>query len=230
MFAYPDCVVSSAVIYAEWPEFHEFQFIRQHLKPDDIVVDVGANVGHVLLLLADKVGPDKLIAFEPTPVTFMRLQENWALNGWPADELHQCAVGAQAGEMLIPDTASPVTTNSLTSAGGDVRRVPVAVKALDEMGDWLGSGAVGLLKIDVEGFEPDVFRGGASFLKQRRPRLIMFESLTGGLHPEIASGLDAAGYKVFELDKTGAPDFTRATAQNLFAAAVDQVNVLSAKV
>jgi hypothetical protein len=61
MWAHPDCVVSSSLIYADWPEYFEFQFIRRQLRTGDYVIDVGANVGHVLLLLADIVGPDKLI-------------------------------------------------------------------------------------------------------------------------------------------------------------------------
>ncbi|MGH7194367.1 MAG: hypothetical protein ACREJM_12680, partial [Candidatus Saccharimonadales bacterium] len=64
--AYPDCVVSSALIYSDWPEFHELRFLRKHLGADELVIDVGANVGHVSLLLADLVGPENVYAFEPT--------------------------------------------------------------------------------------------------------------------------------------------------------------------
>lgn len=216
MWAHPDCVVSSALIYSEWPEFHEFQFIRRRLKPDDAIVDVGANVGHVLLLLSDLVNPNHMIGFEPTPVTFGRLKENWALNGWAIGQLHQCAVGAEDGQLFIPDTPSPVTTNSLKSTRGD-HEVAVDVKPLDAMGDWLGKGPVGLLKIDVEGFEPDVVRGAMVFLKSRRPRLVMFESLDGKLDPQIANCFSAAAYHVFQLDPAGQPDFVNLNAQNLFA-------------
>src|SRR2546421_9815540 len=81
--AYPDCKISSALIYADWPEFYEIHFCRRHLELGDTVVDVGANVGHFSLLLADKVGPENLICFEPTPLTWQRLRENFELNGWP---------------------------------------------------------------------------------------------------------------------------------------------------
>ena len=91
--AYPDCVVSSALIYSDWPEFREFQFIRSVLKSGDVVIDVGANVGHVSLLLSDISGPENIFAFEPTPVSFRRLTENWQLNGWPTTNLFPHAVG-----------------------------------------------------------------------------------------------------------------------------------------
>src|SRR5207302_8222146 len=74
--AYPDCTVSSGLIYAEWPEFWELKFLRQHLQAGDVIIDIGANVGHFSLLLADVTGPENIFAFEPTPVSFRRLVEN----------------------------------------------------------------------------------------------------------------------------------------------------------
>src|SRR4051812_6040667 len=75
--AHPDCVVSSALTYAQWPEYHELQFIRRVLQRGQTVIDAGANVGHVSLLLSDICGGENIFAFEPTPVSFRRLCENW---------------------------------------------------------------------------------------------------------------------------------------------------------
>ncbi len=44
--AYPDCVISSALIYADWPEYLELMFLRKRLQHDQVLIDVGANVGH----------------------------------------------------------------------------------------------------------------------------------------------------------------------------------------
>ena len=74
--ANPDCVVSSALIYADWPEYHELQLLRKYLHQDDFLLDVGANVGHLGLLLSDVVDPNRIVAFEPTPITFRRLNTN----------------------------------------------------------------------------------------------------------------------------------------------------------
>src|SRR5690242_1881371 len=70
--AYPDCVISSALHYADWPEFAELQFCRSQLQRGDVVWDVGANVGHFSLLMADIVGPENLHGYEPTPVAWRR--------------------------------------------------------------------------------------------------------------------------------------------------------------
>jgi FkbM family methyltransferase len=214
--AHPDCVVSSALIYADWPEFHELQFIRSNLRESDVVLDVGANVGHVSLLLSDIVGWKNLFAFEPTPLTYSRLVDNWKLNGWTSENLYHMAVGSEAGEVAIPDVKTPNTVNSILSNKEGVATVIVPVRPLDDLRErW--KARVGFMKIDVEGYEPQVFAGATRFLQDDRPRLIMFESLDRAPPREVSEILSKARYRIFQLDKTGRPDFTRQEAQNLFA-------------
>jgi FkbM family methyltransferase len=218
---YPDCVISSALVYSDWPEFRELQFIRGVLKPDDIVIDVGANVGHISLLLSDIVGANNIFAFEPTPVSFRRLSENWKLNGWSATNLFQHAVGRGAGSIQISDSVSPETKNRVSSAAKG-KSIEVSLIALDDWrARWHGR-RVGLLKIDVEGYEPEVFDGAQKFLLNDRPRLVMFESLGGGVDREIAKILRHSRYEVFQLDENGEPDFSRCEAQNLFAVPTEE--------
>ena len=217
MFAYPDCVISSAVIYADWPEYHEIRFIRSRLQADDVIIDVGANIGHLLLLLADIVGPENLHGFEPTPVTFARLRENWRLNSWGVGCLNQLAVGATASKMFIANTTRPVPTNSVQFGLVRSDDVAIEVRPLDAMIEFWRGRRIGLLKVDVEGFEKEVFAGAKSFLAGLRPRLIMFESLDKKIDTVVAESLAAACYRVFQLDGQGRPDFAGDSAQNLFA-------------
>lgn len=217
--AQPDCVVSSALIYASIPEFHEINFVRENLKPDDFVIDIGANVGHVSLLLSDLVQPDRMMLFEPTPETFRRLTENWRLNDFPPSSLKQLAVGAESTTATFLDTASPTTTNaqlqSPETAEGNT--VTVQVEPLDKFRPTWNGQRIGLVKIDVEGFEHDVFQGAVETLRSDRPRLLMFESLEHAVDPRIKAILDDCRYTVFGLDGDGRPDRTLDTAQNLFA-------------
>ena len=215
--AYPDCVVSSAVIYADWPEFHEIMFIRKMIEPNQVAIDIGANVGHILLSISDIIPPSGLFAFEPTPVSFARLKENWLLNRWPTENLYQVAIGETPGTMYIQDTSTPTTTNAL-QVDVTTGTVPVRVASLDSLLDLWRDLQIGLLKIDVEGFEAAVFRGATAFLQKISPKLVMFESLQGKLDNEIGDILRAIGYDIFQLDANGEPEFGRAEAQNLFAA------------
>jgi FkbM family methyltransferase len=223
--AHPDCVVSSALIYASWPEFHELQFIRSKLSKSDVVLDVGANVGHVSLLLSDIVGWKNLFAFEPTPLTYSRLVANWALNGWPPENLFHMAVGAETGEVAIPDVKNPNTVNSILSNKEGVATVMVPVRSLDSLRTHWKS-QVGFMKVDVEGYEPEVFAGAKAMLKEDRPRLIMFESLNQTPPQEVSDVLSKACYRIFQLDAEGRPDLARQDAQNLFAVPEEEVKNL----
>lgn len=215
--AYPDCVVSSALIYSDWPEYPELMFLRNILRHGEWVLDVGANVGHISLLLADRVGPSHIMAFEPSPTAFKRLTENWRTNGWDTGLLVQAAVGDRTGWTYVDDTACPTTTNRVHDVAPPGRTVKVPLVRLDDFRERLQGRRVGLLKIDVEGLEPSVFAGACQLLRDDRPRVIMFESLHGRPAPEIERALSAADYVVFRLTEAATPDFSDLSSQNLFA-------------
>lgn len=214
---YPDCVVSSALVYADWPEYHELMFLRRMLRHDEIILDVGAHIGHISSLLGDVVGPGNIFAFEPTPVSFRRLAENWHLNGWQADGLIQAAVGATSGQTYVRDVNRPVPTNTVTDRPQYLDAVCVPLVCLDDLRHLWAGRAIGLLKIDVEGDEADVFRGSRQLLRDQRPRVIMFESLSRRLDKNVGRLLADSDYVVFQLDAEGRPNFAAQSAQNLFA-------------
>jgi FkbM family methyltransferase len=216
--AYPDCVVSSALIYADWPEYHELQFMRRVFRTGEVVIDVGTNVGHIGLLLSDISGSENIFAFEPTPISFKRLVENWKENGWSPQNLFQAAVGDGTGFIRVPDTARPETKNSVVPKSKALGTVKVPLVSLDECRARWGKRTIGILKIDVEGYEPQVFAGAKKLLCEDRPRILMFESLDGKVNGGIAELLEIAGYRLFQLNDAGHPDFTCAERQNLFAA------------
>lgn len=218
-WAYPDCVVSSALHYSDWPEYHELHFCRRFLRRGQLVFDVGANVGHLSLLLADVIGPENVVAFEPTPVTFRRLVQNFELNQWPNAKLCHAAVGRTCGHIAIPDLAHPVTTNSPLAAAASKVQVPLV--SLNSLIPEYRGREVGLPKVDVEGFEPEVFGGADEFLREITPRLVMFESLTGQPDPVVQKTLTGAGYRLFQLDDAGRALQGDLSAQNLFAARPD---------
>jgi FkbM family methyltransferase len=214
--AHPDCVVSSALVYADWPEYHELMFLRSRLRPAEVLIDVGAYVGHFSLLLADKVRPEDIYTFEPLPVNSARLIENWKLNGWSTANHTQAAVGSSKGTVYVAAQTIPSTVNQIATAPA-AEGVAVPMVALDDRMTLWKDRRIGLIKIDVEGYEAEVFRGSRKLLKEQRPRMVIFESLGGSLVPGVGEVLAEAGYKVFQLDVNGRPDFSGDAAENLFA-------------
>lgn len=215
--AYPDCVVSSSLVYSDFPEYREILFLRKFLNKNDCIIDIGANVGHISLLLADIVNPENIYMFEPTPVSFSRLQENWNLNGFVTDNLYHCAVGSRNSTVFIENTDSPATTNSVSSGKTDNSSVEVEQVTLDSNFDLWKEKRIGLIKIDVEGYEREVLEGARKLIQIKRPRVIMFESLGNNIDPQIQKLFSDLNYRLFQLDDTGKKDLLNLDSQNLFA-------------
>ena len=74
--AYPDCQSSSAVMYTRIPDSHDILYLRAHVW-EGTLIDVGANLGLVTLLVADRV--QHALLFEPNPIAAPRARENLAL-------------------------------------------------------------------------------------------------------------------------------------------------------
>src|SRR5208283_3379852 len=93
--AYPDCPVSSGVLYTRIPNGRNVLFLRKHVSGGTLI-DVGANVGSVSLLLSDTI--ESAILFEPNPVAAARARENLALNRL-AYKVYEIALSDTNGEI-----------------------------------------------------------------------------------------------------------------------------------
>ena len=133
--------------------------IQNFLKPNDVFVDIGANLGmHTLAAARAMQGKGRIIAFEPFEPTQRLLAKSIWMNGF-ADmtEIHQAAVSNRAGLQTLFLGASsghhslfPLTTPSSLAP----QPVEVALVRLDDV--LSDSTKVDLIKIDVEGAELDV--------------------------------------------------------------------------
>jgi hypothetical protein len=109
--AYPDCQASSAVMYTRVPASRDIFFLRAHIG-EGTLIDVGANVGLVTLLLADRV--KHALLFEPNPVAAQRARENLALNGLKF-EVHELALSDTTGTVEFEDEGGVSTCNRTVS-------------------------------------------------------------------------------------------------------------------
>jgi FkbM family methyltransferase len=145
------------------------------VRPGDVCIDVGANVGAVTLAMALRVGDAGHVhAFEPGPPTFDRLKQNLRLN--PA--LRARVTPVQRGLSDAPgllhwrEAEGHPGNASLRKSGSD----RVRVITLDDYAARRRLGRIAFVKIDVEGMEPNVLRGGQKILDRDRPTL-HFETL-----------------------------------------------------
>lgn len=127
--------------------------------PAPVLVDIGANAGLFSLMASSGMTSGTLVAIEPQPALFARLQTNLeAMNPGLATRLairlFACAAGPQEGEIVlnIPGQLGQASVRPI--AGASLLTVPV--RPLASLLDEAGISRIDLLKIDVEGYEDDV--------------------------------------------------------------------------
>ena len=137
------------------------------------IIDVGANIGYTATLFAKAVeAPFRVHAFEPEARNFRWLVNAIERTGCGARVVaHRAAVGSREGAIDLWHNAGHhadhrVATDKLrrSTVEGRVEQVPLTtVDAHIAAGGWQ---PVSFVKIDVQGFEPEVLRGMAETIRQ----------------------------------------------------------------
>jgi FkbM family methyltransferase len=165
-------------IYAGAYDPSETLALRQFLLPGMTVADVGANVGYYTWLAASMVGPSgRVLAFEPGPYAFDRLQRVIRENGVGSVETFNIALGDRScrGTLYVPHYSVGNYNPSLTPYLSDMERVEVSIERLDTVLRNLAVHRIDLMKVDVEGHELGVFRGAERAISEKRIRAILVE-------------------------------------------------------
>lgn len=175
----PGMTGATGNVYVGLHEFPEMAFALHFLRPGDLFVDVGANIGSYTVLAAAAAGAD-CIAFEPSAEAYKWLLLNIALNDI-ADHVEPRleAVGGKRG--VVAFTSGQDTLNGVVRPGQETsastRSVPITT--LDSALD--GRCPI-MLKVDVEGYETEVLNGATALLESTELRVLIMELAGSGLH------------------------------------------------
>jgi FkbM family methyltransferase len=190
-------------------EPEEVAIFRSLLKPGMTFVDVGANVGFFTLLAARSVAPSgRVLAIEPSPYAVRRLRDSVAANALATvDVVHAGLSDAEGTLPLFVPAHAGNHTPTMTEAGSDSVRVDVPVTTLERVLRDRRIDRVDVLKVDVEGHEPRVFKGAEAPLRAGVVRDIVCEF--------NEEWLEKAGSSSASLDEfLRAVGFTDVTADN----------------
>ena len=164
----------SLLVYGECSEL-ELMFLLALAKRPGLVVEVGANMGiHTIPLAAALAKEGRMLyALEPQPIIFQQLCANLALNGLTNVRAFPYACGRQNGALMfdIPDYKKPGNFGATRLQAVDETSSSREVVQCVRLDDLLGQALVGLLKVDVEGFELDVLKGCEDILGRCHPFL-----------------------------------------------------------
>ena len=169
------------LIHGEW-EPEETELVKKLIKPGDIFVDVGANLGYYSLLAA-RVGASHVYAFEAQPSTYELLGKNVIIN-WMTKFItyENLAVYSHTTDLDFfvrnhyPGNSSVGFTapDQLEKWFDTTTAVKVRAVSID---DYFADkpGKIDLIKVDVEGAEPAVFEGARRTLAKHRGVKILCE-------------------------------------------------------
>lgn len=148
---------------------------NEFIKKGDVCLDIGANVGALSLAMAQLVGnAGKVYSFEPGPTTYERLDYNIKLNKKFNNIIHTFNIGISDRERLMfweEDINHP--GNAMLQNFG---KIEVPVVSIDEFFKNHFLSQLNFVKIDVEGMELEVLRGGTQTWKKHKP-IFYFETL-----------------------------------------------------
>jgi FkbM family methyltransferase len=169
----------------------DMKAFRGLINRGDTVIDVGANMGFVTLMLASLVGSTgRVVALEPSPKTFRKLRQTVEKNGY-ADLVTalNLGCGSEAGTVTLHQVSG--SSGNATVRGNIEGGEQINLTRLDD----LDVSGVDLIKIDTEGFEPQVLQGGEKLIADGRP--IIYIELGGHYldsTPEAVALLADFGY------------------------------------
>ncbi len=160
-------------VYCGLNDFEEMAFLLHLLRPEDLFIDVGANVG-VYTVLASAVTGARTAAFEPNPATFAHLRKNVLVNGAEARvEMHQGALGREASTVHF-SVEGPDAMHHVARSTDDLSKtIETSVARLDVV---LAGAHPALVKMDVEGYEMEVLGGAPETLRDPALLAVIMES------------------------------------------------------
>lgn len=214
----------------------EIEFVYRYATSGMTALDIGANVGVYTLPLAKLVGPTgQVIAYEPGTLNRQHLERSLALNQCGNVVVSGAALSDCVGTGLLQIESSG-ELNQLVAQRNDSKAVEsVEVSTLDAELDRFDWAQVDFMKIDAEGHEAAILKGGQRFFKRYSP-LIMFEIKHGSeTNLGLVEAFQALGLDTYRLLGDGSmlvpvgdADPIDAFELNFFAARADRAASISA--
>ncbi len=183
------------------------QVFVDHLRPGQVVYDIGANVGFFALLGARLVGVDGAVhAFEASPRCARALERNKARNHFEQISIHPVAVRGRAGPVELFQGRHPGgATVSERDRPADLRSVAIVPGlTIDGLVDQQGLPPPNLVKIDVEGAEVEVIRGMSALIERHHPVVVCeiddrTEGALDAKRRQVTDALEDLGYELADL-------------------------------
>jgi FkbM family methyltransferase len=189
-------------------EWVQTKFFRNNIFSDMVIIDIGSHIGYYALQAAVRVGDSGHVhAFEPASDNFEKMETNIIRNGFTNISAYKFAVSDRCGstEIFIGGERNTGTSglSKPDNFAGRVERVDTIT--IDSWVEQFGIATVDLVKIDVEGSEIAVLKGGEELLKREDCLQLLIEMSDKHLRSQgssseaLAEYMGTLGYEPFKI-------------------------------
>jgi FkbM family methyltransferase len=208
-----DLYISRNILLGAYEE-SEVDVVKSIIRPGDAVIDVGANIGFYTMLFAKLVGSaGEVIAFEPLSELYAAAVRSKAENGFGQNcTLHNMALSDSVGKAALRRATWTINFGGAYLSDG----VSVPPGHIDEevntarLDDYITNKRCAFIKLDVEGAEAKVIRGGIGLLERDKPIILselhtpMLKRVSGCTADDFIEMMRVLGYKCVQVS-TRAP-------------------------
>ncbi|UFK97417.1 FkbM family methyltransferase [Kaistella faecalis] len=186
----------------------ELIWIKDFLKKDAVMIDIGANVGSFIYQMEQKLSPQNIYAFEPNKKIYNRLKRIF-----PQVHIYPLALSDrnETAEFKIPVIKGKTYTSRGTlkldyRENEESKHILQQVKVI-KLDDWAGLEnlkKIDFIKIDVEGNEMNTLRGAKKVIEEYRPTLMveMEQRHHSEPLPDLIHEIENWGYGAFFFNRT----------------------------
>jgi FkbM family methyltransferase len=174
------------------------------LPQGSVIVDIGANVGAMAAMAARLSKASAIYCIEPSPRAFACLEAMVEANGFDQCRCIPSAVGSSAGTTFLAE----YDTIAYSHVSDEGTKVPM--QTLDGLVAELGLERIDLIKLDVEGYELEVLKGGHSAIRRLDPCVFMelnsyTLSVFGNVSPKALVDFILSEFGVIHARRDGTP-------------------------
>jgi FkbM family methyltransferase len=164
------------LIYFDLKEDSSEPFLIHAPKKEGVFIDIGANIGQTSLSLSKKLGTisHTILAFEPFPSTFEKLKANISLNPFASIEIYNEALGNEK-KTIEMEMSCPTNSGGYKIAPKNSNIKEDLIRVFQDKLDnfYTLDKPIQFIKIDVEGYEMEVLKGGEQIIRKHMPTMVI---------------------------------------------------------
>ncbi|MCD8487459.1 MAG: FkbM family methyltransferase [Desertifilum sp.] len=189
------------IVYGKYEGAAFLKWLRHFVPSDGIVIDSGANIGQMLLYIAQWLPQGQVFAYEPGTAQADWLAECLAANPHLPVKLIRKGLGATQTQLKLA-TPGPQSAHGLWSHISETEGEPIEIVRLsDELGNFSVS-QVDVWKVDLEGYEIPAFQGAKELLENQKIRALYVE-MGSKNYQETVDFLKQLNYTCYLFDARG---------------------------